>query len=88
MNEKYKKLKRLKNEMERGYETLQYVTEEFFGDFGHFEDLKKERVKEKCGEIRNLLIVSEDYVGKVYEKIKEACERAERDWMKGAAEDE
>ena len=29
MNTKYKKLKRLKNEMERGYETLQYVTEEF-----------------------------------------------------------
>lgn len=88
MNTKYKKLKRLKNEMERGYETLQYLTKEFFDDYGHFEELNKERVKENYGEIRNLLIVSGDYVGKVYEEIKDACEQAEREWMKGVREDE
>ena len=91
MNTKYKKLKRLKNEMERGYETLIYLTKEFFdnyGHYGHFEELKKERVKEHYMEIRNLLIVSGDYVGKVYEEIKDACEQAEMDWMKGVREDE
>lgn len=91
MNEKYKKLKKMKNEMELGYETLQYLMKEFFVKSEYQDDYRKDKVIDNYREIGNLLRMAGDYFEKVYEKIKEAHDQAEREWMewlKGPVKDE